>query len=38
MTITVSPNVKVGSKVKVTEKADGAGRKIVTIEASGGTN
>jgi hypothetical protein len=38
LTITVSPDVKVGSKVKVTEKADGTGRKTVNIEASGGTN
>jgi hypothetical protein len=38
MTVTVSPDIKVGSKVKVMEKADSAGRKTVTIEASVGTN
>ena len=36
MTVTVSPDVKVWSKVKVTEKTDVTGRKTITIEASGG--
>jgi hypothetical protein len=37
MTVTVSPDIKVGTKVKVTEKADSTGRKAVVIEVSGGT-
>ena len=32
MTVTISPDVKIGSKVKVTEKSDGAGHKTVSID------
>jgi len=35
MAVTVSPDIKVGSKVKVVEKADSSGRKTVSIEAHG---
>jgi len=35
MTVTVSPDIKVGSKVKVVQKADSNGRKTVSIEAHG---
>jgi hypothetical protein len=38
MTVTVGADVKVGSKVKVTEKPDTTGKKTVMIEASGGTH
>ncbi len=37
MNVTVAPDVKVGSRVRVTEKPDSTGRKMVSIEM-GGTN
>ncbi|HXB73573.1 MAG TPA: hypothetical protein VNY05_35370 [Candidatus Acidoferrales bacterium] len=38
MTVTVSPDVKIGGKVKVTEASDSSGKKTVMIEGTGGTN
>jgi hypothetical protein len=37
-TVTVAPDVKVGSKVKITEKPDSTGRKTIAIEMNGSSN
>ena len=38
MTVTVGADVKVGSKVKISEKPDSTGKKTVMIDAAGGTH
>ena len=38
MNVTVAPDVKVGSKVRITEKPDSTGRKSIMIEMNGSSN